>query len=168
MKLRSNCMQARTRVSAGFQPVLAHAMKVVVWRGSLSSRKCSFAGDTLWTAHAGDSRAVMSRAGRAVRLTEDHKPHLAAERARIEANGGRVEFQRCWRVICGPRDGRPGSGLAVSRSFGDLDFKEFGCVALAGSDQMAYHVMIFFPHCTQKASIGSTLVCPEGAFLSLT
>ncbi len=28
------------------------------------------------------------------------------------------------RVICEPRDGRPGSGLAVSRSFGDLDFKQ--------------------------------------------
>ncbi len=28
------------------------------------------AGDSLWTAHAGDSRAVLSRGGKAVRLTE--------------------------------------------------------------------------------------------------
>ena len=59
------------------------------------------------------------------------------------ALGGRVEFQRCWRVVVEPKDGRPGSGLAVSRceeghspcrlhlslpppcrSLGDLDFKE--------------------------------------------
>lgn len=80
--------------------------------------------DTLYAAHAGDSRAVLSRGGFAVRLTEDHKPHLPAERARVEAAGGRVDFQRCWRVIVEPREGRLGSGLAVSRSLGDLDFKE--------------------------------------------
>jgi hypothetical protein len=34
---------------------------------------------------------------------------------RIEKAGGRVDFQRCWRVVVEPRDGRPGSGLAVSR-----------------------------------------------------
>ncbi|GIL65773.1 hypothetical protein Vafri_19462 [Volvox africanus] len=80
--------------------------------------------DTLYAAHAGDSRAVLSRRGHAVRLTEDHKPHLPAEKARVEAAGGRVDFQRCWRVIVEPREGRLGSGLAVSRSLGDLDFKE--------------------------------------------
>jgi hypothetical protein len=37
------------------------------------------------------------------------------ERQRIEDAGGRVDFQRCWRVVVEPRDGRPGSGLAVSR-----------------------------------------------------
>lgn len=81
-------------------------------------------GCTLYAAHAGDSRAVLCRDGRAMRLTEDHKPHLMRERSRIEHAGGRVDFQRCWRVVVEPRDGRPGSGLAVSRSLGDLDFKE--------------------------------------------
>ncbi|KAG2486043.1 hypothetical protein HYH03_015250 [Edaphochlamys debaryana] len=80
--------------------------------------------DTLYAAHAGDSRAVLSRRGEALRLTEDHKPHLPLERQRVEAAGGRVDFQRCWRVIVEPREGRLGSGLAVSRSLGDLDFKE--------------------------------------------
>ncbi|GBG00547.1 serine threonine phosphatase [Raphidocelis subcapitata] len=81
-------------------------------------------GQVLYAAHAGDSRAVLCRDGSALRLTEDHKPHLPRERARIEDAGGRVDFQRCWRVVVEPRDGRPGSGLAVSRSLGDLDFKE--------------------------------------------
>lgn len=35
-----------------------------------------------------------------------------------------TSLQCCRRVICEPKDGRPGSGLAVSRSFGDLDFKQ--------------------------------------------
>jgi hypothetical protein len=66
-------------------------------------------------APTGDSRAVLCRDAAALRLTEDHKPHLPQERCRIEEAGGRVDFQRCWRVVVEPRDGRPGSGLAVSR-----------------------------------------------------
>lgn len=41
------------------------------------------AGATLWTAHVGDSRAVLGRgspAATAVRLTQDHKPNLPRER----------------------------------------------------------------------------------------
>lgn len=33
-------------------------------------------GGVLYSAHAGDSRAVLCRDGHAHRLTEDHKPHL--------------------------------------------------------------------------------------------
>ena len=87
-------------------------------------RQVGCAGGVLYAAHCGDSRAVLCRQGRAVRLTEDHKPNLPPERQRIQAVGGRVEFSRCWRVIFEPQEGRSGSGLAVSRSFGDLDFKE--------------------------------------------
>ncbi|KAL3144636.1 hypothetical protein ABBQ38_001995 [Trebouxia sp. C0009 RCD-2024] len=81
-------------------------------------------GEVLYTAHCGDSRAVLCRAGRAVRMTEDHKPNLPAEAERIRQVGGRIEFSKCWRVVLEPLGLRPGSGLAVSRSFGDLDFKE--------------------------------------------
>lgn len=81
-------------------------------------------GNQLYAAHCGDTRAVMSRNGEALRLTEDHKPNLPRERKRVEGLGGRVDFARCWRVIVEPGDGRPASGLAVSRSFGDPDFKE--------------------------------------------
>lgn len=81
-------------------------------------------GQSLYAAHCGDSRAVMCRSGEPLRLTEDHKPNLPRERKRVESVGGRVDFARCWRVIVDPGDGRPASGLAVSRSFGDPDFKE--------------------------------------------
>lgn len=84
----------------------------------------SLAGEVVYTAHCGDSRAVLCKAGRAVRLTEDHKPNLPAERERIRRVGGRIDFSNCWRVIVQPTWDRPGSGLAVSRSFGDLAFKQ--------------------------------------------
>lgn len=45
----------------------------------------------LWCANAGDSRAVVSRAGRAVPLSNDHKPDAPNEQARIIAAGGYVE-----------------------------------------------------------------------------
>jgi serine/threonine protein phosphatase PrpC len=81
-------------------------------------------GEMLYAAHCGDSRAVLCRSGEPLRLTEDHKPNLPRERKRVEDLGGRVDFARCWRVIVDPGGGRPASGLAVSRSFGDPDFKE--------------------------------------------
>ena len=40
----------------------------------------------------------------------------------MERCGGRVEMQRCWRIITTARG--TNTGLAVSRSLGDLDFKE--------------------------------------------
>ena len=40
-------------------------------------------GKQLWVANAGDSRCVVSRRGRALALTHDHKPTDAAELARI-------------------------------------------------------------------------------------
>lgn len=50
------------------------------------------AGNQLYAAHCGDTRAVMSRNGEALRLTEDHKPNLPRERKR-------VEVRLCWMVV---------------------------------------------------------------------
>ena len=49
-------------------------------------------------AHCGDSRAVLA-APEALRLTEDHKPDLPAERGRIEAVGGHVELVKCAHIM---------------------------------------------------------------------
>eukprot|EP00756_Hemistasia_phaeocysticola_P003558 Hpha_TRINITY_DN12310_c0_g1::TRINITY_DN12310_c0_g1_i1::g.155923::m.155923 len=72
--------------------------------------------DGVWevaTANIGDSRTVaVSPEGRAELLTRDHKPSDEAERARIRAAGG-------W-VAGGRVDGQ----LAVSRAFGDVEYKE--------------------------------------------
>ena len=56
-----------------------------------------FSGATrkvLYTANAGDARAVLSRAGRAIRLTYDHKGSDAQEARRIKEAGGFVMNNR--------------------------------------------------------------------------
>uniref|UniRef100_A0A6B2LB93 PPM-type phosphatase domain-containing protein n=1 Tax=Arcella intermedia TaxID=1963864 RepID=A0A6B2LB93_9EUKA len=67
-------------------------------------------GDQMWIANSGDSRAVLSKAEQAMRVTTDHKPTLEAERKRIEALKGFVFF------------GRVNGVLAVSRALGDFNF----------------------------------------------
>lgn len=66
-----------------------------------------------YAANVGDARAVLCHAGVAVRLTRDHKATDAAERARVEAQGGFVIRKRVMGV------------LAVARSFGDFVLKKF-------------------------------------------
>jgi len=62
-------------------------------------------------ANCGDSRAVLSRNGVAVRLTRDHKPYIEEERSRIEQDGGFVlNAYGCSRV---------NGFLAMSRAIGD-------------------------------------------------
>jgi protein phosphatase 2C family protein 2/3 len=75
---------------------------------------CLIIGDRIITCNLGDSKAVLSRRGRAIELSTDHKPDNPAERERIQQSGGFVAFGR----ICGR--------LAVSRSFGDFNYKRTG------------------------------------------
>jgi len=65
-------------------------------------------GSHLYVANAGDCRAVISRRGKAVPLTKDHKPHDPEERRRIELCGG---------FVCG--EGLLCGELAVARALGD-------------------------------------------------
>lgn len=66
----------------------------------------------LFVANAGDSRAVLCRGGRAIALTEDHKPFQDREMERIRKAGGFVTEQ-----------GRVNGNLNLSRSIGDLKYK---------------------------------------------
>jgi len=72
--------------------------------------------------NAGDSRSVLSRGGKAIPMSYDHKPHLQQERQRIISAGGSVDFNRV------------NGQLAVSRAIGDFSFKRNTAKALA--DQM--------------------------------
>ena len=69
-------------------------------------------GQRAYCCNVGDSRTVLSRAGRAVALSNDHKPSREDEAARIKAAGGFIINKR----VMGE--------LAVSRAFGDSEFKK--------------------------------------------
>lgn len=66
----------------------------------------------MYVANAGDSRSVLSRKGRAVALSKDHKPEDETEKVRIIKAGGTVD------------KGRINSHLNLSRCLGDHHYKE--------------------------------------------
>ncbi|RWS30976.1 Protein phosphatase 1B-like protein [Leptotrombidium deliense] len=63
-------------------------------------------------ANCGDSRAVLSRGGKAFFSTLDHKPINPQEKERIQRAGGSVMIQRV------------NGSLAVSRALGDYEYKQ--------------------------------------------
>lgn len=65
----------------------------------------------IFFANLGDSRVVLSRSGKVAFGTKDHKPTDPEERDRIRGAGGAVI------------NGRVDGGLAVSRAFGDFEYK---------------------------------------------
>lgn len=69
----------------------------------------------MWLANVGDSRAVMSKNGVAVALSEEHRPDRPSEQLRIEDRGGHVFQAGSWRVE---------GVLAVTRAIGDKDLKK--------------------------------------------
>ncbi|KAI4337955.1 hypothetical protein L6164_016316 [Bauhinia variegata] len=70
----------------------------------------------LYVANVGDSRTIISKGGKAIALSEDHKPNRSDERKRIESAGGVVMWAGTWRV---------GGVLAMSRAFGNRMLKQF-------------------------------------------
>jgi len=76
---------------------------------------CVLRNEDLYVANLGDTRCVLAHKGMAIQLSEDHKPVNKEEKQRIEKNGGSVTF------------GRVNGALAVSRAFGDYEFKKRGC-----------------------------------------
>ncbi|KAA8533633.1 hypothetical protein F0562_030933 [Nyssa sinensis] len=73
-------------------------------------------GNHLYVANVGDSRTITSKAGKAIPLSDDHKPNRSDERKRIENAGGVVMWAGTWRV---------GGVLAMSRAFGNRMLKQF-------------------------------------------
>lgn len=68
--------------------------------------------DKFYVANAGDSRSVLSRAGKQLALSEDHKPESEVEKSRITKAGGTIS------------NGRVNGGLNLSRSLGDFFYKK--------------------------------------------
>lgn len=100
------CNLAEHRVTAGCTAVVA--LRV---------------GRTLYVANAGDSRGVLCRGGEAYPLSEDHKPQSEIEMKRITRVGGFVN-----------QNGRINGNLNLSRSIGDLKYKQL--VNVRPEDQM--------------------------------
>ncbi|KAH8283739.1 hypothetical protein KR054_009544, partial [Drosophila jambulina] len=73
---------------------------------------CLLHGRDLYVANAGDSRCVISRKGRVIEMSLDHKPEDDKEATRIIKAGGRVTL-----------DGRVNGGLNLSRALGDHAYK---------------------------------------------
>ncbi|KAK9828917.1 hypothetical protein WJX72_002777 [[Myrmecia] bisecta] len=88
---------------------------------------CTALAALLWQnqlhiANAGDCRAVLCRAGKAVALSRDQTADRQDERERVLAAGGKVEWRvDSWRVGA--------VGLQVTRSLGDADLKADGLTA---------------------------------------
>ncbi|XP_073050631.1 LOW QUALITY PROTEIN: probable protein phosphatase 2C 24 [Primulina eburnea] len=74
------------------------------------------APDEIIVANCGDSRAVLCRNGKAIPLSNDHKPDRPDELNRIQAAGGRVIFWEGARVL---------GVLAMSRAIGDNYLKPY-------------------------------------------
>lgn len=68
-------------------------------------------GAHIFCANIGDSRAVLSKNGKAINLSMDHKASRDDEVERIKKSDGQVEL------------GRVGGKIAITRAFGDFEFK---------------------------------------------
>jgi serine/threonine protein phosphatase PrpC len=78
-------------------------------------------------ANCGDCRAILSQAGQTIALTRDHKPSDESEQQRIVNQGGTV--------IGGRLQGQ----LAVSRAFGNYEYKE---AQILSSEPEIHHISL--------------------------
>ncbi|XP_062185999.1 probable protein phosphatase 2C 42 [Phragmites australis] len=76
-------------------------------------------GNQIIVGNAGDSRCVLSRNGQAIELSTDHKPNLPDETQRIQNAGHEVTVNQDRGNIP-----RIDDGIAISRSIGDLMYKD--------------------------------------------
>ncbi|KFQ27187.1 hypothetical protein N331_06835, partial [Merops nubicus] len=89
-------------------------------------------GIELVVASVGDSRAILCRKGKAMKLTIDHTPERKEEKERIRKCGGFI----AWNSLGQPHvNGR----LAMTRSIGDLDLKDKGVIAQPETKRVQLH-----------------------------
>ncbi|XP_051983200.1 protein phosphatase 1K, mitochondrial-like [Xyrauchen texanus] len=89
-------------------------------------------GIELVVASVGDSRAMMCRKGKALKLTMDHTPERKDEKERIRKTGGFIT----WNSLDQPHvNGR----LAMTRSIGDFDLKNAGVIAEPETKRITLH-----------------------------
>ena len=87
-----------------------------MWLIALNAAENTFIVSHRSTPSSGDSRAVLGRAGAAVRLTRDHTPDVESERRRIEDAGGMVRHLKgTWRVCLPFNQGKFVKLCATSR-----------------------------------------------------
>ncbi|EGR27921.1 protein phosphatase 2c, putative [Ichthyophthirius multifiliis] len=72
---------------------------------------CLIVNNKLYCANSGDSRSVICVGGKAVELSEDHKPENQIEKQRIHKAGGEIY------------NGRVNGNLNLSRALGDMEYK---------------------------------------------
>ena len=105
-------------------------------------------GDQLIVANAGDCRAVLCRRGKAMELTNDHRPSNPEEALRVRAAGGH---------IC--PDGYLNGHLSVLRALGDHHFKDLK--AATGPDGAMQGPL------TAEPEVASQAILPEDEFIIL-
>lgn len=105
---------------------------------------CLLKGRDLYVANAGDSRCVISRNGKAIAMSLDHKPEDYIEAMRIIGAGGNISI-----------DGRVNGGLNLSRALGDHTYK-------SNQELCAEEQMI-----TALPDIKKLIITPEDEFMIL-
>ncbi|KAK7161329.1 hypothetical protein R3I94_004112 [Phoxinus phoxinus] len=89
-------------------------------------------GIELVVGSVGDSRAMLCRKGKALKLTVDHTPERKDEKERIRRTGGFIT----WNSLGQPNvNGR----LAMTRSIGDFDLKTSGVIAEPETKRVSLH-----------------------------
>ncbi|KAL7465978.1 hypothetical protein ACHAXS_006282 [Conticribra weissflogii] len=131
---------------------------------------------TLLSANIGDSRGILSRSGRAVDLSRDHKPNDDREKARILAMGETIEWDHYCKVhrvrnlslsrAIGDRFAKPAvSGEVEIRSFPvDDERDEFVLLASDGLwDVMSSQEVVSYVHKRLNAAPkdGADVTCEE-------
>ncbi len=100
-------------------------------------------------ANAGDSRCALASGSEAIAMSNDHKPYNAVERQRITTAGG---------FVC--EHGRVCGNLAVSRGFGDFEYKRRG--DLDASQQMVTCEPEITIHVRKELEDGMLIVACDG------